>query len=140
MVLADSSAWIWSRRRGYPELRTWFDERLEEGEIATCDLVRLELLYGTRSAEEHRHRRQELDALDTCPITPLEWRRAIEVQGALAELGPDHQKVAKPADLVVAAAAEAAGVELLHYDADFEWIGKVTGQRHRWLAPKGSLR
>ena len=139
MLLADSSAWIWSRRCAYPELREWFDERLEEGEIATCDLVRLELLYGTRTAEEHRQRRQELDALDTCPVTPREWRRAIEVQGALAELGPDHQKVAKPADLVVAAAAEAASVELLHYDEDFDWIASVTGQPIRWLAPKGTL-
>lgn len=140
MLLADSSAWIWSRRRGYPELRTWFDERLEEAEIATCDLVRLELLFGTRSADEHRQRRQELDALDTCPITPREWRRAIEVQGALAELGPDHQEVAKPADLVVAAAAEAAGVELLHYDEDFDWIARVTRQPIRWLASPGTLR
>jgi len=140
MLLADSSAWIWSRRHGQAELRTWFDERLEQGEIGTCDLVRLELLYGTRSPEEHRQRRRELDALDTCPITPREWRRAIEVQGALAELGPDHQKVAKPADLLVAAAAEAAGVELLHYDEDFEWIARVTGQPLRRLAPEGTLR
>ena len=28
-MLADSSAWIWSRRKAYPELRRWFDEQLE---------------------------------------------------------------------------------------------------------------
>lgn len=140
MMLADSSAWIWSRRRAYPDLREWFDERLEAGEIATCDQVRLELLYGTGSAAEHERRRNQLDALDTCPITPREWRRAIEVQGGLARLGPNHQKAVKPADLLIAAAAEAAGVELLHYDSDFELVEKITGQPLRWLAPKSSLR
>ncbi len=140
MMLADSSAWIWSRRQAYPDLRRWFDERLESGQIATCDQVRLELLYGTSSAAEHERRRNELDALDTCPITPREWRRAIEVQGELAGLGPDHQKAVKPADLLIAAAAEAAGVELLHYDNDFEFVEQITGQPLRRLAPRGSLR
>jgi len=43
-------------------------------------------------------------------------------------------------DLVIAAAAESAGVALLHYDAHFELIERVTGQPMRWLAPKGTLR
>lgn len=62
------------------------------------------------------------------------------MQGKLAGLGADHQKAAKPADLLIAAAAEAAGIELLHYDGDFELVAKVTGQPVRWLAAKGSLR
>ncbi len=140
MLLADTSAWIWSRKKAYPDLRQWLDEQIEAGQLATCDQVRLELLFGTRSAGEHQQRKRELDALDTCLVTPREWQRAIEVQGKLALLGPDHQKVARPADLLIAAAAEAAGVELLHYDEDFDWVAKVTGQPLRWLAPRGSLR
>lgn len=140
MLLADTSAWIWSRRQGYPELRAWFDERLEAGLIATCAPVRLELLYGTRSAADHDRRRRELGALADCPVTPREWRRALEVQGELAKLGADHQKAVKPADLVIAAAAEAAGAVLLHYDADFELVAEITGQPTRLLAPAGSLR
>ena len=140
MLLADTSAWIWSRRSGHIELRRWFDELVESGEIVTCDQVRLELLYGTRSAFEHERRRRELQALDTCPVGTREWARAIGVQGSLARFGADHQKAVQPADLLVAAAAEGAGVELLHYDADFEWVAKVTQQPLRWLAPRGSLR
>jgi predicted nucleic acid-binding protein len=45
-----------------------------------------------------------------------------------------------PADLLIAAAAEAAGVAVLHYDADYDRIAEVTGQPTQWLAPKGSLR
>jgi predicted nucleic acid-binding protein len=139
VLLADSSAWIWSRRVAYPQLRQWFDGALEAGEIATCDQIRLELLSGVHSAE-HAQRTRDLDALDTCPITPREWRRAIEVQDELARLRADLHKAVKPADLLIAAAAEAAGIELLHYDDDFELVQEVTGQPMRWLAAKGTLR
>jgi len=139
-MLADSSAWIWSRRKAYPELRVWFDEQLEADAIVSCDLVRLELLYGTRNGDAHDQRKRDLGALDTCPITPVEWRRAIDVQGKLAHLGPDRHKQVKIAGLLVAAAAESAGVEVLHYDSDFEVIAEVTGQPICWLAPRGSLR
>ena len=139
MRLADTSAWIWSRRRAYPHLRQSFDEQLEAGEIATCDQVRLELLFGVHSPQ-YEQRARDLEALDTCPITPREWRRAIEVQGELAGLRVDLHKAVKPADLLIAAAAEAARVELLHYDDDFDLIHEVTGQPMERLAPKGSLR
>lgn len=43
------------------------------------------------------------------------------------------------ADLLVAAAAEAAGVTVLHYDEDFDRIAAVTGQATEWSAPRGSL-
>jgi predicted nucleic acid-binding protein len=139
LPLADTTAWIWSRRRAYPELRGWFDERLAAGLIATCDAVRLELLAGVHSSRLPE-RRRDLEALDTCPITPREWRRAMDVQAELAALGSDLHRGVRPADLLIAAAAESAGVELLHYDQHFEWIQQVTRQPMRWLAPKGSLR
>ncbi|MEX2421900.1 MAG: PIN domain-containing protein [Actinomycetota bacterium] len=139
MWLADTSAWVWSRRRAYPELRAWCDDQLVAGEIAICDVVRLELLYGTRAGDEHERRRDELAALVTCPIGAEQWERAIAVQGALARLGPDHVKAAKWQDIVVAAAAESADVAVLHYDKDFDWIVRITGQAMRWLAPAGSL-
>ena len=46
----------------------------------------------------------------------------------------------KHPDLLIAAAAEAAAVTLLHYDEDYDRIAEVTGQATRWLAAKGSLR
>ena len=140
MLLADTSAWIWSRRKGHPEIRNRFDSLLEGGTIATCAQVRLELLYGTRTAEEHLLRRGQLEALDDLPIEPADWERALDVQAGLARLGSDHQKVAKIPDLVIAAVAERAGIAVLHYDGDFDWIQRVTGQPMRWLAARGSLR
>jgi predicted nucleic acid-binding protein len=50
-----------------------------------------------------------------------------------------HHRRVKHVDLLIAAAAESAGMALLHYDADFETIAAITGQPTRWIAPRGSL-
>jgi predicted nucleic acid-binding protein len=42
-------------------------------------------------------------------------------------------------DLLIAAAAEAAGIAVLHYDDDYDRIAAITGQQARWLASSGSL-
>jgi hypothetical protein len=42
-------------------------------------------------------------------------------------------------DLLIAAAAEKAGLVLLHYDADFDQIARVTGQICEWVVPSGSI-
>lgn len=139
MELADTSAWTWSRRAGQASLRTAFDDAVEEGTIATCDMVRLELLQSSRNAQEFAQIRSELAALPDCPISEREWKRSLWVYGELADEGGAHQRAVKHPDLLVAAAAEAAGVAVLHYDQDFERIARVTGQPHRWLSRKGSL-
>lgn len=41
-------------------------------------------------------------------------------------------------DLLIAAAAEAAGVPILHYDEDYDRIAAITGQPAEWLAPRGT--
>ena len=70
------------------------------------------------------------------PLTESTFHRAIEVQGLLAERG--QHRVPIP-DLIIAAAAEEAGMVLLHYDADFDRIAAVTGQPMEWVVPKGSV-
>lgn len=42
-------------------------------------------------------------------------------------------------DLIIAAASELNGAIVLHYDAEFDRIGEITGQDMEWVAPKGSL-
>jgi predicted nucleic acid-binding protein len=46
---------------------------------------------------------------------------------------------ASPVDLVIAAAAEAAGLTVLHYDDDYDRIASITRQPVEWIAPAGSL-
>jgi predicted nucleic acid-binding protein len=133
MLLADTTAWLWSRQ-GPVVARNVFDSTLAAGELATCEIVKLELLASVRDPAEHRRRRHELDALHACPIGPREWARAFEVQSLLAGPPADEPIVVRPAMLLVAAAAESAGLQLLHYDRAFRLIQKVTGQPMAQLA------
>jgi predicted nucleic acid-binding protein len=41
-------------------------------------------------------------------------------------------------DLVIAATAIAHGTVVLHYDADYEHIAKVSELNHIWVVPRGS--
>lgn len=115
-------------------------ERLEElalsGRLWTCRLIDLEVVYGSRSrdvADVIEERR----AMAEAPITPAVMERALQIAGLMAETGA--HRGAKPVDLVIAAAAEAAGLAVLHYDDDYDRIGAVTGQPAEWIAPAGSL-
>ena len=63
--------------------------------------------------------------------------RAVAVQDALAERS--EHRGAKIADLLIAAAAESAGLVVLHYDHDFDLIASVTGQPTDWILPAGSV-
>jgi predicted nucleic acid-binding protein len=137
--LADTSAWVWTRAIA-GELRTAFDECVVDGQVATCDMVRLELLYSARNATEFTSLRIELDALPNCEIGVDHWQRALEVYERLAGQGGLHHRAVRHPDLLIAAAAEDSGIPVLHYDEDYDRIAAITGQEVRWLAPRGSLR
>jgi len=137
MQLADTSAWQLSRRR--PELQASFTQKTVEGLIGTCAMVSLELLQSVRNGREFDERRVEMDELPQFPIAAREWARAIDVYRELAHQGGAHQRSVGHADLLIAAAAESAGVELLHYDEDFDRVAAITGQPTRWIVPRGSL-
>jgi len=136
--LADTSAWVWTRAVG-GQLRAEFDEAVIDGLIATCAMVRLELLYSAQNADEFTDLLADLGALPDLPIDQAQWGRALAVYARLAQQGGMHHRSVKHPDLLIAAGAEAAGVEILHYDEDYDRIAAITGQPVRWLAPRGSL-
>lgn len=110
---------------------------MDAGLVLVCDLVILEL---TRLAPNQRRAQEvagRLAAFETVSMLAGLWPRTREVQLALAASG-DHRRVPS-ADLLLAAAAEDAGVTLVHYDRDYERIAEVSGLRHQWLVPDGTL-
>jgi predicted nucleic acid-binding protein len=135
LELADTSAW--TNRETSRETDDDFSNRLLADEIATCQIVAMELLWTTRDAREFAEFRLDLRALPEIPITAQVWERATDVWHELAKLAR-HRQVKIP-DLLVAAAAEAAEIGVCHYDADFDVIASVTGQPVRSIAPLGSL-
>lgn len=115
-------------------------ERLEElalaGRLWTCRVVDLEVVYGSRSRDVSEVI-EERKAMAEAPITSAVMERALNVAGLMADRGA--HRGAKPVDLVIAAAAEAAGLAVLHYDSDYDRIASVTGQPTEWVSPAGSL-
>jgi len=134
--MADTSVWARKRHDG---INQWFQRALLDDAVAICDMVTLELLYSARNTTEFDRLHEELSALHQCPIGPTEWRRALEVYQALSRQGGAHQRSVKHPDLLIAAAAESAGIPVVHYDEDFDRISGVTGQATRWVAPRGTL-
>lgn len=132
--LVDKSALV---RMPHEPVRARLAPILEAGRAATCAIVDLEVLFSVRNHHDHeriRHRRGL--AYRRVPLDDEVFDRAIEVQGRLALHG--HHRLPIP-DLIIAAAAEAARLVVLHYDADFDRIAAVTGQPIEWVVPRESL-
>jgi predicted nucleic acid-binding protein len=126
-VLADTSAMIAAQRRRAPAfvaLAPFF----EEGDLWTCDVVRLELLRGAGNPRHMKVLNAQLDELRNAPIDDDVWRRATDVYEGLARLKGGRHRGVQPTDVLVAAAAEARELAVLHDDAHFDLIAEVTGQ------------
>lgn len=115
---------------------TRLEELARNGQMWTCRVIDLEVVYGSR-ARDVADVIEERRALPSASIDASVMDRAIQVAGGLAQRG--HHRGAKPVDLVIAAAAEAAGLSVLHYDNDYDRIATVTNQPTEWIAPAGSL-
>jgi hypothetical protein len=108
------------------------------GEVATCGIVELEVLYSARSEKDLKEIRADRAlAYPRVPMSEVDFARAEDVLALLAKKG-HHRAVSLP-DLLIAAVAERAGLTVLHYDADFDIVAAVTRQRTEWIAPQGSL-
>jgi predicted nucleic acid-binding protein len=123
-------------RLARPEVRSVIQPRVERGDLARAAISDLEVGYSARSAAEWDRLAAALELFDLVETTAEHVRRAKQVQRLLAA---KHQRGRKVPDLLIAAAAEAEGLIVLHYDADFDRITAVTGQRSEWVAPAGSI-
>ena len=106
--------------------------------IATCSIITLELLYSTRTAAEFRAVEADLATLRDIPVTVSVQRAAIGALRTLADVAPRHHRVPL-ADALVAAAAQEAGVGVLHYDHHYDRLADVLAFESRWAAPPGTL-
>ena len=119
-----------------PAVRVAIESRAERGELARAGISDLEIGYSARSALEWDRLAGALGVFELVETTADHLRRARHVQRLLAA---KHQRGRKVPDLLVAAAAEARSLTVLHYDADFDLIAAVTGQSCQWVVPAGSI-
>ena len=132
--LGDTSALA---RRGQPLVADRLVPLLESGLVARCTPTDLEAGFSSTSPQLHRAMREERSAWPFVEMTQQTLDRAVAVQDALAERS--KQRGAKIADLLIAAAAEASGLVVLHYDHDFDVISEITGQPTEWILPAGTV-
>jgi len=130
--------WTWAARDA--ELHTELLGLIRERRVVTCYPVMLELLYSARSSDDYRAWRGALVQLHVFAIGDAQWARALEIYDLLAAQGPKHQRQVSHAELLIAVAAEAAGVPVLHYDEDYDRITSVSGIATQWVRPRGSDR
>jgi predicted nucleic acid-binding protein len=133
--IADKSALA---RLRYPEVSAALTPLILAGEVATCGLIEMEVLYSARGYEDLvRTRSTRALAFPLVPITQADFDRAIEIMEALAQRG-HHRAVGIP-DLLIAALAEREGLTVIHYDADFGIVAAITGQPMQWVVPRGAV-
>ena len=133
--LADKSALTRSDTR--PQVREVVEPLLIAGRIATCGIVDLELLYSAPNPATYSELAVALRAMPRVAVTEAVVDRALAVQAQLAARS-QHRSVPLP-DLLIAACAEAAGLTVLHYDADYDRIASLTNQPVQWVVPRGSV-
>jgi predicted nucleic acid-binding protein len=131
--LADTSVF---GRLAKPSVVGAFAPLVAGGQIALCSAVACGLGFSSRSPEDYMELTDRLSAFDSLPTNEADHRWGLQVQAALA-VRSQHRALSL-VDALVAAVAETHDLTVLHYDADFELIAEVTGQRQEWIVPLGT--
>ena len=124
-------------RMSAPRVEARLAPLIETGQAATCTVIDLEVLFSARNLADYdaiRHRRRF--AYSSVPVTERTFDRALTIQRELAKTGRHRVPIN---DLLIAAAAEQAGLVVLHYDRDFDLIAEVTGQPVEWVVERGTV-
>lgn len=123
--LIDKSALV--RLAASPDVADWAG-RMRRGLVRITTVTRLQVGYSARSGPDLRAglQRPPLSSMPIEYLTPAVEDRSVEVLTLLADRG-QHQAPSVP-DLIIAAAAELAGLTVLHADKYFDVIAEITGQ------------
>ena len=133
--LVDTSALVLGVRD--PRVRAWLSDAIAKDEVVLCDMVALEYLMGARSADDYARLELALAGFRWVETEPADWRRSRDVHRELAGQGAGHQRSVRIPDLLIAAVGERSGLQVAHYDEDYDRIAAVTGQPARWVLPRG---
>ena len=122
MTLIDTSAWIeFLRDTGSP-----ICERVDDllaAEIATCDVVRMEVLAGARNEQHLQQLRRLLARASTIPTEPVDYDAAAALYRTCRQQG---HTVRKLIDCLIAAVAIRGNIPVLHMDVDFDILAQHT--------------
>jgi predicted nucleic acid-binding protein len=125
LILVDTSAWVEFLRDTRTPACVRVDELLD-GDIATCDPIRMEVLAGARDEEHLNGLRRLLARASIVPAEPADYEEAAALYRTCRRRG---ETVRKLVDCLIAAMAIRAGVPVLHADTDFDVLARHTALR-----------
>lgn len=120
-VLVDTSAWMQARRD--PKARSLLLDAVERGDACWCWPVRYELMIDARGREGIAAVERTLEGLREIPADRSVQRAVLALMRELAATGLHGAHRYPLTDLTVAAAAQNAGIGILHFDQHLERLG-----------------
>jgi predicted nucleic acid-binding protein len=131
-VLADTSAWMQARRDA--DARKPMLDAIERGDVRWCWPVRYELMVDAQGSEGIAAIERTLDGLREAPVDRGVQRAALATMRELAAGGSHGAHRFPLTDLTVAAAAQRAGIDILHFDQSLERLGDHLGVDSYWIS------
>ena len=128
LVLPDSSLFITLMRLGFDPAETLL-AHYDSTSLATCGMVRVEVMRGMRSSLAQRNLWAFLDVMINVPTTNSLWDQAARLGQRLAR----HGVTLKGPDLIIATCALHVGAAVATLDSDFQHVPDLTVLRPDWL-------
>jgi predicted nucleic acid-binding protein len=120
----DTSAW-WRARRLPADLAQSLGGAILAGRALITPIVRIAILYSTRTAAEYMQVDADLSAMRMLRNDRAASDAAMSALRELAARRDGYHRVPLPDALITAAAAEQGGLALLHRDAHFDRLAEV---------------
>lgn len=123
-MLVDTSAWIEFLRATGSSANVAVRDALRDGRrLVVCEPVQMEVLAGARSEQHVAELRGLLARCQLVRTVPSDWDDAARIYRTGRRQGVTIRRLV---DCLIAAMAMRAGEPLLHADADFDAIARVT--------------
>lgn len=131
-VLADTSAWMQARRDA--SARSLLLGAMERGDVHWCWPVRYELMVDARDQEDIAAVERSFEGLREIPVDRSVQRTVFSIMREMAATGSHGSHRFPLTDLAVAAAAQAGGLAILHFDKHFERLSAHLGVTAYWIS------
>lgn len=126
MILIDTSAWIeYFRATGSTaaiEVRRLLAD--ETGQTAMCEPIAMEILCGAANENAHATLERLVNGLPSLSVdSTVDFRTAADIYRAARRAGETIRSIT---DCLIAAVAIRHGARIVHRDADFDVIARIT--------------
>jgi predicted nucleic acid-binding protein len=131
-MLVDTSAWMHARRD--PHARELLLGAIQRGDVCWCWPVRYELMVDARGPEGIAAVERSLEGLREIPVDRSVQRAVLATMRDLAATGSHGAHRLPLTDLTVTVAAQAAAIDVLHFDQHLERLGEHLAVESHWIS------